>query len=117
MLSVKLKNGEPIHELEAALLVIDKLLKKKLDEHPNGGMTLAKSKPNEYRISYAEVARTLKILDDYLGIKGVFSLGICKTCQKFNPAGHTPEYFGTCGDKTVHCYDTCLQHSPKEVIK
>lgn len=103
--------GYTISELEATFALMEKLIEKRLSSRPDGGIILCKGKPNETRISYAQAKRVLDSLQVRLSQDGCFSFNVCKTCTRFRPGASAIGYFGTCGGKIVHEYDSCEKHS------
>ena len=100
-----------ISDLEALLIVCEKLLNDKLEQKPKAGITLAKGKSNERKISYKEAKILLKLLGAYFGYKGCISIGVCQTCDYFEDAGRRG--IGMCkkNGSICHIWDTCKQHS------
>ena len=97
------------NELRALLIVCGSAIKKQLEQKPLGGVR------TEYgKISYETALEGISKLQDYFGIKGCFSIGICLTCDNFTTKGNTSIYdcFGRCSLKpnTVHVYESCNQH-------
>lgn len=105
--------GKVISDLEALLIVMERLLTAKLEQKPNAGITLAKGQPNERKFSYKEAKKVLSALAQYAGVKGMISIGICQTCTHFDSRAYDTRTMGTCSlsRKTVHCFDTCSCHS------
>lgn len=114
MRSLNADHNKTISDLEAAFIVVEKLLKKHLQDHPNSGMILCKGKPNETRIRYSEVTSVLHSIQIKLSQEGCFSFGVCKTCARFNPSVSQIGCFGMCNNsKIVHEYDSCDKHSKR----
>lgn len=111
MNSLNADKGKTVSELEAMFIALEKLLDKQIESGEGKGIIIAKGKPNEVRVKYTDVKKTLKKMNDYFGIKGAMSFGICKTCTSFDNRGSSVGYFGNCRGKTVHEYETCSQHS------
>lgn len=105
--------GKQISDLEALMIIMDKLIGDKLEENPKAGLIIAKGKPNERKIRYHEAKTLLQGLEGYFGQKGSFSLGVCATCTKFDTRSHGTAWFGTCqtSGALVHEWDGCLKHS------
>lgn len=105
--------GKQISDLEAILILMDKLLSDKLEQKPKAGITLAKGKPNERRLRYTEAMLILRRLRSYFGIKGCLSLGVCQTCTQLDQRAHANKAFGTCKRNGKHCHiwDSCPDHS------
>lgn len=108
-------SGKQISDLEALLILMNKLLEDKLEQKPKAGITLAKGQPNERRLRYTEARSILRQLEAYFGVKGCFSMGVCQTCFSLNSVGHGNPAFGTCqkSGKDCHIWDSCPQHSEK----
>lgn len=111
MSSLNAIKGTTISELEIWLHLVGKSLRRQVDLNPKAGLILAKGKPNETRMRYKEALQTLESIEAYFALKGSMSIGICKTCDKFDTSGHTKKYFGTCRGRLVHEFDTCTEHS------
>lgn len=109
------QKGKQISDLEALMILMDKLIYDKIEQKPKAGIILAKGKPNERRYRFTEAKKTLQVLRDYFGMKGCFSLGVCDTCKSFSRDSHASlsGAFGTCAKNrcTYHCWDTCSNHS------
>lgn len=103
------------NELYIAVNIVKKLLSRKLKEKPNSKIVLHKGKKTEKTVRYADVLKTLESLDRLLAYNGAYSLGVCKTCSKFNPKSCSTGNFGLCGtgDKVVHEYYSCGQHTER----
>lgn len=111
MSSLNEDRGTTISELEVTLIAMRKLIKQKLEANPKAGMLIAKGKPNEARLRYRDMLRVLDSIEAKFGISGGLSLGICKTCGRFNPNVSGRGCFGACGNKIVHEYDSCEKHT------
>lgn len=109
------QSGRQISDLEALIIVMDKLLSDKLEQKPKSGITIAKGKINERKFRYTDAMDALRCLKYYFGDKGCFSCGVCETCKYFDPKGHANEFFGTCTRESKPCtkWDTCQRHSKK----
>jgi hypothetical protein len=112
---VSLKNlneskGTTINELEAFLIVCEKLLEDKVKAGEKG-IIIAKGKPNQIKISYKRALKILGSLRALFGLRGCFSFGICKTCTQFDSSQSGTKDFGNCQGKRVHKYDSCSNHS------
>lgn len=107
------EKGKIISDLEALLILMNKLLDDKLEQKPKAGITIAKGQPNEYRLRYKDAKSILKQMESYFGVRGCTSIGVCGTCIYFNPRPHANPAFGTCakGQITRHRWDSCDQHS------
>jgi hypothetical protein len=105
--------GKKISDLEAFLIIAEKLLEDKLQEKPKAGVTLAKGKPNERKVRYTEARETLNELKYFFEMKGCMSFGVCGTCRSLDQRSHGNTAFGTCRKtKSVqHIWDTCAEHS------
>lgn len=105
--------GCALSDLEALLIMMGKLLDDKIAEKPKAGITLAKGKKNERRLRYTEARVILRQMQDYFGIKGCMSLGVCDTCTSFDQRGHGNKAFGTCrkNGSLCHRWDSCPNHS------
>lgn len=105
--------GKALSDLEALIIVMNKLLEDKIEEKPKAGITLAKGQPNERKIRYTEARKILRRLEFYFGSKGCFSLGVCQTCSSLDQSAHGNKAFGTCKKKDKHCHiwDSCPEHS------
>lgn len=114
-MSLNADKGKTVSDLEAVLIVAQRLIDAKLEKSPNGGIVFAKGKPNERRFKYSEAEFVLARLYDYFGANGMLSIGVCDTCTEFDRACHRNSFnsFGTCklDHKTHHCYDSCSSHS------
>lgn len=113
-MSLNANKGKTVSELEAMFIVLSKLIDKQIESGDGKGIIIAKGKPNEVRAKYADVKCILKKMEDYFGIKGAMSYGICKTCTNFDNSSSSVGFFGYCKKnkgKHVHEYDNCLQHS------
>ena len=108
-------NGGTISDLELTLTAVKKLLRKRLEENPKAGLVMSRGKKNEARMRYRDMAKVIESLEAKLSLEGCFSMGVCKTCKKFNPKVSGKGCFGSCGnsDKLVHEYDSCADHSKK----
>lgn len=113
MSNLNADKGVTISELEGLLIAIRKLLKDRVKDNPNAGLILAKGKPNEARFRYADLIPVLDSLKLKLSQQGCLSFGVCKTCGKFNPRVSGTGHLGACGDKIVHEYDSCGNHTKK----
>lgn len=113
--SLNAEKGKTISDLEAVLLLMDKMVQSKLNEKPKAGVTLCKGAKSERRLKYAEAKELVDSLLTYFGMKGCFSFGICGTCTAFDTRSHGNEDFGTCkvSRNTVHRFETCSEHSKK----
>ena len=111
--SLNERKGTTVSKLELTLHLATKALQRIVDDNPKAGVIVAKGQPNEARMKYSEAIQMMKVLDDYFALKGCKSFGICGTCTKFDNTGRTPDWFGTCGGKEVHAFDTCPQHSKR----
>ena len=113
MQSLNLKFGKHINELEALYIALDKLVDEKLKDNPKAGLIIAKGQPSETRVRYAEIKTQLRALMNSYALKGCFSFGICKDCEKFNNRASSIGENGRCiiSNKPVHQYDTCEHHS------
>ena len=109
--SLNLKKGKTISELEALFIAVDKLIDEKLEQNPKAGIIIGKGQSNEVRIRYVKLKKRLEILHKFFALKGCFSYGVCQTCSKFNTTSSSTKEFGVCQNRTVHCYDTCSEHS------
>lgn len=116
MKSLNLDKGFSINELEAFILIVDKMLEEKLQVNPKAGIVLAKGRPNEKKVRYKDLKKVLSTLELYFSQKGCLSFGICRDCGNFNGAG----YFSNCkglgrcrlnSDKEVNAYDSCSRHT------
>lgn len=107
------EQGKQISDLEALLIMMDKLLSDKLEQKPKAGITLAKGKPSERRLRYSEAVAVLGQLKSYFGIKGCLSIGVCQTCTSLDQRANGNKAFGTCKRSGKHCHiwDTCPEHS------
>lgn len=95
-------------DLEAALLIVGKLLSKRIKENPKSGYILNKGEENETRLRYSKVKSCIDSLCTKLSMDGCFSIGICKNCRRFNPKASTTGFLGSCNNtKIVHEYSTC----------
>lgn len=105
--------GKQISDLEALLIVMNKLLDDKLEQKPKAGITLAKGKKNERRFRYSEAKAVLQQLESYFGIRGCLSIGVCATCSSLDQRPHANKAFGTCkrSGKMCHIWDSCPDHS------
>lgn len=113
MKSLNAAEGTTINDLETTLIGIEKLLKAKVEAQPNSGIRINKGQPNEKKLKYQDMLPVLYSLHRKLSLEGCFSMGICKTCSRFNPRASATGNFGVCGDKIVHEYDSCGSHSKK----
>ena len=111
--SLNQSKGTTINELELTLIALKKLLKQKVAASPSAGLRLNKGQPNEAKLKYKDMITVLDSLQGKLSMEGCFSLGICKTCTRFNPRASGRGCFGLCKDKVVHEYYSCDQHSKK----
>nr|DAJ99820.1 MAG TPA: hypothetical protein [Caudoviricetes sp.] len=111
--SLNEQKGTTVSKLELTLHMAKKALQRVVNENPKAGVIVAKGKKNETRLRYSEAIQVVEMIDDYFAMKGCKSFGICGTCTKFNNKGKTPDWFGVCGGKEVHVFDTCQQHSRK----
>lgn len=111
--SLNQTQGTTINALELALYMAEKSMNKVVQENPKAGLIVAKGQENEARLRYTEAIQVMKMVKDYFASKGCFSFGICLNCAKFKNTGTTPKYFGHCGEKSVHAFDTCPQHSKR----
>lgn len=107
--------GKQISDLEALLIMMDKLLADKLEQKPKAGITLAKGKPSERRVKYTQARKFLRTLEDYFGSRGCLSMGVCQTCTQLDQRANGNKAFGTCKrtGKPCHVWDTCPEHSKK----
>lgn len=105
--------GKTISDLEALMVIMEKLLDEKIAAKPKAGITLAKGLPNERKIRYSEAKSILKYLAVHFGTQGCFSFGICATCTSFDSTSPENEFFGTCGKTGELCteWHTCYEHS------
>lgn len=105
--------GKQISDLEAFLIIAEKLLDDKLQERPKAGLTLAKGKPNERKVRYTEAKETLFELRYFFEMKGCMSFGVCETCRSLDQKSHGNQAFGTCrkSKDVKHIWDTCSEHS------
>lgn len=110
MPSVNLLSGTTISELEATLILCEKLLKKELSSGKKG-IILSKGNPNEIKLSYKHAVEVLDSIDKNFKYKGCMSFGICGTCEKFDTKKFTDGEFGYCNGTMKHKYDTCQNHS------
>lgn len=113
MINLNESKGTTISDLELTLTALKKLLKQKIGDKPKAGFIMAKGQPNEARIRYRDMIRVLDSLDAKLSLEGCFSMGVCKTCTRYNPKVSGRGCFGACGDKIVHEYDSCDKHSKR----
>lgn len=108
------EKGKQISDLEALLILINKLIDDKIYQKPKAGIILAKGKPNERRFRFTEAKKTMSKMEGYFGFKGCISIGVCETCTCFDQGGSSTKVFGVCTKKareTRHCWDTCPEHS------
>lgn len=91
--------------------MVKKLLAAKAKERPTSGVVMAKGKPNEMRLKYKDMLRVIASLEQKLSEEGCMSFGICKTCNSFNPRVSSSGFWGQCGGKLKHEYDSCENHS------
>lgn len=113
MNSLNVTKGATISDLEGLLTATRKLLKDRISDSPKAGLVIAKGKPNEAKFRYVDLLLVLDSLEAKLSMEGCLSLGVCKTCGKFNPKVSGRGCFGACGDKIVHEYDSCGNHTKK----
>lgn len=112
--SLNSEKGTNINELELMFRVLNKVLEQAIERH--GGsrtLTMAKGKNNEKSMRLDEAKEALETLKDGMSIKGVFSLGICGTCQRWDCRGSSTKRIGMCGQEATGRYDTCNKHSKK----
>ena len=102
--------GTTINELEATLILIEKLIQQKIDEGGKG-LIIAKGQPNQVKLSYKKALRVIRSINKNFAYKGCKSIGICATCIKFNTSKFQDKEFGYCGTEMKHRYDTCQNHS------
>lgn len=110
MASLNEKAGTTISELEATLILVEKLIQQKIDEGSKG-LIIAKGQPNQVKLSYKKALKVIKSIDKCFVYKGCNSYGICATCTKFNTYKFQDKEFGYCGSEMKHKYDTCPNHS------
>ena len=105
--------GKTLSDLEAVLIMVNKLLDDKIEEKPKAGITLAKGQPNERRLRYSEARAILRKLENFFEIKGCLSFGVCETCLHLDQAAHGNKAFGTCKkDRSYrHIWESCSEHS------
>lgn len=104
------KAGTTISELEATLILVEKLIQQKIDDGGKG-LIIAKGQPNQVKLSYKKALKVLSSIDKCFAYKGCDSYGICGTCSKFNTLKFQDKEFGYCGSEMKHKYDTCPNHS------
>lgn len=121
--SINANQQRTVNELEKMLMLCSRLIREKIDDGEKGKI-INKGKPNEVKVKYENALRTCDRLSSYLGIRGIFSFGICKTCEHFDATCSATEVFGKCklgqGSKLhdvspdlLHIYDTCSRHSKR----
>jgi hypothetical protein len=111
--SNNLKSGVAyISDLELLLIVCEKLVENKIEEHKKG--IILNKGTDKIKVSYKKVEKTLEELNTYFGYKGTFSIGVCESCTKFK-TNSSGGMFGECrlAKKTVNIFDTCNEHSKK----
>lgn len=108
--SLNEKAGTTISELEATLILLEKIIQQKIDAGAKG-LIISRGNPNEVKLSYKRALKVLGSIDKCFAYKGCKSLGICQTCTKFNTAKFEDKEFGHCGSEMKHKYDTCQNHS------
>lgn len=109
--SLNKEKGTTINELEAFMILMEKLIEEKLAENPKAGMIIAKGQPNEIRVRYKKALGVLHRLHGFFALKGCFSIGICQTCSSFNQAGYSAKLYGKCKGREKNWCDTCDDHS------
>lgn len=83
-------------EVEKAFIAVQKIIEKKIDENPKGGIIVNKGKDNEVKIKYKDLLRIVNSISYHvLKRKQIYSRGICKTCEHFDSTGYT-ENHGKC---------------------
>lgn len=114
--SINAVQGKKVNEVEKFLMLAKRLIEAEMGAGKKG-MVIHKGEPEEVKVKYENALRTCDRLYAYMGIKGAFSYGICKSCEHFNDAVSTIDTFGKCklrSDKHIaHIYDTCDKHSVK----
>lgn len=107
--SINGDQGNPINDLEAAILCFQKMIRK---EHKAGkkGIVLFKGTNSEYKMSYKKLQALLFQLSSLFGIKGAFSYGICYDCKNFDNSKSSDGCFGTCRGQEKCIFDSCNQH-------
>lgn len=110
MNSLNEKAGTTINELEATLILVEKLIQQRIDEGGKG-LIIAKGQPNQVKLSYKKALKVISSIDKCFAYKGCKSLGICQTCKKFDTSKFESGEFGYCGSEMRHKYDTCQNHS------
>ena len=112
-MSLNLDKGTCVSELEALIMVMDRLLQDKLQANPKSGIVFNRGEPNELKVRYADAQKALENLKSTFAYKGAFSFGICKTCKKFKNEGYSTGMLGKCSlsKSVVGGYDTCDKHS------
>lgn len=107
--------GKALSDLEAVLIMMNKLLDDRIEQKPKAGITLAKEQPNERKLRYTEARTILRKLENFFEAKGCLSFGVCETCLRFDQAAHGNKAFGTCkrDGSYRHIWDSCSEHSKK----
>lgn len=91
--------------------MVKRLLASRAEKNPNSGIVMAKGKPNELRLKYKDMLRVIASLEQKLAEEGCMSFGVCKTCNNFNQKASSSGFWGQCGGKLRHEYDSCENHS------
>lgn len=105
-----MKPSIDLHKKNELEMVID-MCEKLLSDKP-GGIIFNKGTEFESKLSYKKALEGVKTLRSYFGLKGAFSLSICKTCERWNNTGHSNKAFGTCPKGNMkHQYETCVEHT------
>ena len=110
MKSINEQAGTTINELEATLILVEKLLQRQIDAGGKG-IIISKGNTNEVKLTYKKALKVIHSIDKSFSYKGCKSYGICQTCKKFDSRGFTDGEFGYCGSEMKHKYDTCQNHS------
>lgn len=107
--SVNASQGEPLNDLESALLCVQKLIGQKQKEGKKG-MTLYKGTESETKVSYNKLQGLLWEIHTYFAMRGAFSHGTCGTCVKFDNGCSEDGTYGYCNGKERYMVDSCTNH-------
>lgn len=110
--SINAQQGRKVNEVEKFFMLCSRLIKEKMDAGEKG-FVIDRGEDTQIKIKYENALRTCDRLSSYMGIKGAFSFGICKTCDRFDKRASATDTFGKCGNDLKHIYDTCDKHSKR----
>lgn len=102
-----------MNEVEILLELMLKIVKKKYDKNPNGGIKISPT----CKMKYNKMIEAIEALRVYvLDWGSVRCYGICKDCEMYHP---NSKRYGKCGDirhnkhapANVNCYNTCWHNT------